>query len=273
MEDVKRHNILVVDDEKNILSSLRRLLRNENYNMLFAGSAAEGLEILNTNAVHLVLSDQRMPGMNGTEFLAMVKEKYPDIIRIILSGYTDIDSMAEAINKGHIYKFLLKPWNDQNLILEIRQALDQCDLMEANRALQQKVLAQNKGLKAINESLEKIVRERTRELEIKNHALELSQAVLDDLPVPVLGITPDGMIALINKAAIELDVKNGPFAVGNSIGMYFDDMKHECIFKALDDPGETIIKCPETDKLGGIIITPLTGRFSGRGKIMTFHGQ
>lgn len=270
MEESKPHTILIVDDEKNILNALKRLLRNENYDIQTAGSAAEGLEILKANKVHLVISDQRMPSMTGTEFLAKVKDEFPDIIRIILSGYTDIDSMADAINTGHIYKFLLKPWNDQNLVLEIRQALDQCDLMESNRILQQKVIAQNKKLKVVNESLERIVRERTRELEIKNHALELSQAILDDLPVPVIGVSSDGMIALINKQAVAMDVKNGPVIVGNPVKIHFDDNESECICKALENTCESKSECPMSGRPEKVVITPLTGRFAGRGTIMTF---
>ena len=115
------HSVLCVDDEKNILNSLRRLLRQENYNLLTASSGAEGLKLLEESHVQLVISDQRMPEMSGVDFLSQVRVKYPEIIRIILSGYTDVNSITDAINKGHIYKFLLKPWDEQNLLLEIRQ--------------------------------------------------------------------------------------------------------------------------------------------------------
>lgn len=270
MEETNKHTLLIVDDEKNILSAIRRLLRNEDYDIVMAGSAAEGFEVLKEHNIQVIISDQRMPGMNGTDFLSRVKDEFPDIIRIILSGYTDIDSMAEAINRGHIYKFLLKPWNDQNLILEIRQAFDQYDLIEANKILQQKILIQNKKLKVINDSLEKLVKDRTRELEIKNHALELSQAVLNDVPVPVLGVTLDGMIALVNRAAVELKVVNGPFVVGNSILMYFDEGVASCIEDALRESVSTTVRCAAESCAAEIVITPLCGRFIGRGKIITF---
>ena len=130
-----RHTVLCVDDEKNILQSLKRLLRKEDYRLLTASSGEEGLKVLEENDVHMVISDQRMPEMSGTEFLAALKTKYPDVLRIILSGYTDVDSITESINKGHIYKFLLKPWNDHNLKLEIKQALEQYDLIQANKKL------------------------------------------------------------------------------------------------------------------------------------------
>jgi response regulator RpfG family c-di-GMP phosphodiesterase len=154
MGEDKQHTVLCVDDEQNILSSLRRLFRKESFRVLTASSGPDGLQRLREEEVHVVISDQRMPGMNGTEFLAQVKEEYPDIIRIVLSGYTDVDSITESINKGHIYKFLLKPWNDENLKLEIRQALDQYELLQTNRRLSNTVLEQNETLKKLNEDLE-----------------------------------------------------------------------------------------------------------------------
>ncbi len=131
-----RHTVLCVDDEKIILKALKRLLRKEDYRILTASSGEEGLKVMEENDVHMVISDQRMPEMNGTEFLAALKIKYPDVIRIMLSGYTEVDSITESINKGHIYKFLLKPWNDHNLKLEIKQALEQYDLIQANKKLE-----------------------------------------------------------------------------------------------------------------------------------------
>ncbi|MCK5507197.1 MAG: response regulator, partial [Desulfobacterales bacterium] len=91
-----QHTILCVDDEANILHSIKRLLRKEGYRLLTASSGVEGLKILEENDVHLILSDQRMPQMSGTEFLAAVREKYPDVIRIILTGYTEVDSITES---------------------------------------------------------------------------------------------------------------------------------------------------------------------------------
>jgi CheY-like chemotaxis protein len=114
--------LLIVDDEQNILNSLRRLLRRESYEILTANSPAAGFELLAKNRVQVVISDQRMPDMSGTEFLARVKQLYPETVRIILSGYTDLESLTEAINRGSIYRFLVKPWNDEDLRTQIREA-------------------------------------------------------------------------------------------------------------------------------------------------------
>ena len=114
--------LLLVDDEPNILSSLSRLLRREGYQILTATSPADAFLLLAKHNVHVVLSDQRMPEMTGTEFLSRVKQMYPDTIRIVLTGYTDLDSVTDAINRGAIYKFLTKPWNDDQLREQIRDA-------------------------------------------------------------------------------------------------------------------------------------------------------
>lgn len=115
--------ILLVDDEPNILSSLRRALRSEDYQVLTAESAAQAFSLLAKTDVHLVISDERMPEMRGTEFLSRVKELYPATVRMILSGYADPSSITEAINRGAVYKYLLKPWDDAVLKQEIRNAL------------------------------------------------------------------------------------------------------------------------------------------------------
>lgn len=117
-----RPTLLIVDDELSILSALKRMLRREGYRVLSANSAQEGFEVLATNKVQVILSDQRMPIMNGTEFLSRVCQLYPDTIRIVLSGYTDLETVTDAINRGAIYKFLTKPWDDELLREQLREA-------------------------------------------------------------------------------------------------------------------------------------------------------
>jgi len=119
--------LLLVDDEENILSALTRLLRRDGYHILRASSGREGLELLAANAVGVIISDQRMPEMSGTEFLSKVKDMYPDTVRIVLSGYTELNSITDAINRGAIYKFLTKPWDDDLLREHIREAFAHCE--------------------------------------------------------------------------------------------------------------------------------------------------
>lgn len=120
-----KQTLLILDDEPNIINALNRLLRREGYQILTAASPQIAFELLAQNPVHVILSDQRMPGMSGTEFFSRVRQLYPETIRIILTGYTDLDSVTGAINRGAISKFLTKPWDDYLLREEIRQAFRQ----------------------------------------------------------------------------------------------------------------------------------------------------
>jgi EAL domain-containing protein (putative c-di-GMP-specific phosphodiesterase class I)/ActR/RegA family two-component response regulator len=114
-QDQPQRTLLILDDEVNIVRALVRTLRPDGYKVLTAHTAAEALELLAVNEVQVVMSDQRMPEMSGTEFLARVKDLYPDALRIILSGYTDLESVVDAINRGAIYRFFTKPWDDELL--------------------------------------------------------------------------------------------------------------------------------------------------------------
>ncbi|CAN0437783.1 unnamed protein product, partial [Laminaria digitata] len=107
--------LLIVDDEPYVLKSLNRCLRGQGFRILTAESAEDAFKLLAVSKVHVILSDQRMPVMSGTEFLKQVRKLYPDTIRMIISGYTDLKTVTEAINEGAIYKFLTKPWDDDAL--------------------------------------------------------------------------------------------------------------------------------------------------------------
>lgn len=117
-----RRTLLLVDDEAGIRSALTRMLRKDGYRILTASSGAEALDVLAVNPVQVIISDQRMPGMSGTEFLAIVKQLYPDTVRIILSGYTDLQVVTESVNQGAVFKFLTKPWSDDLLREQVRDA-------------------------------------------------------------------------------------------------------------------------------------------------------
>lgn len=125
----KTYTILCVDDEEGILDSLQRSLRLDGYNIFTALSGAAGLEILEKEKVDLIISDQRMPNMSGYEFLKLVREKHPHIGRIILSGYTDFESLVQSINQGEIFRFLYKPWDLTELRNAIRATLEQNELL------------------------------------------------------------------------------------------------------------------------------------------------
>ena len=122
LENESLSTILLVDDETSILASLRRVLRAENYRILTANSGEEALELLALHPVGVILSDQRMPGMSGSELLAQVRVMYPKTVRMILSGYTGLDSLTEAINRGEISRFLTKPWQNEEITEAERDA-------------------------------------------------------------------------------------------------------------------------------------------------------
>ncbi|BBO82911.1 hypothetical protein DSCO28_34770 [Desulfosarcina ovata subsp. sediminis] len=269
MESIQ-HTVLCVDDEPNILNALKRLLRKEEYRLLTGNSGREGLEILSANEVHIVISDQRMPEMNGTEFLKEVRAGYPNILRIILTGYTDVDTITEAINEGHIYKFFLKPWNDQNLKLEIRQALEQYDLIQANKRLNEQLYEQNEALKKMNENLESIVQERTHSLKIQNQALQVSHAILEDLPLPILGISSEMLVVMVNKAARQqMGEKQFP-EVGCRIGENFEEDVEDRLGTCLASLEKHRISArSRSGNSFDLEIIPLTGRYKGQGAIMT----
>ena len=270
--DGNKHTVLLVDDEENILHSLKRLLRKEEYCLLTGSSGVEGLRILEENDVHLVISDQRMPGMSGIEFFAAVKEHYPDTIRIILSGYTDVDSITESINKGHIYKFFVKPWNDQSLKLEIRQALEQYDLIQTNRKLHEKVLEQNEELIKINENLEILVQERTTELEIQKQALELSREILEDLPIPIIGISVEGMIVMVNQEVQALSDNGKGIKLGKNFLDYFSPDVEARVTTALETSTPQVFRdCQLAGASYDMNCIPLSGRFRGKGVVLVLN--
>jgi len=164
--------ILCVDDEANILSSLRRLFRQNGYQIAIAGGGAEGLQMLETQEFDLVISDMRMPEMDGARFLEQVFQRHPETVRILLTGYADITSTVEAVNKGQIYRYVSKPWDDKELLLTVRQALDLKALQREKLRLEALTARQNDELKALNHSLEEKVQARTQELALANEKLK-----------------------------------------------------------------------------------------------------
>lgn len=172
--DPSTTTVLLVDDEPNILSSLRRLLRPTGYRTLIAESGRAGLEILEKEHVDLVISDMRMPEMDGARFLEEVRNRWPDVVRILLTGYADISSTIAAINRGEIYRYISKPWNDHDLLLVIREALENSRLRGENERLLALTQAQNEALKDLNAGLEDKVKQRTAEIEQINSFLNLA---------------------------------------------------------------------------------------------------
>ncbi|MFH1577459.1 MAG: response regulator [Candidatus Omnitrophota bacterium] len=130
------HTILLLDDEENILNALMRLLRSEGRQIYTAGTANDAWEKLKeVGGVDLIISDNRLPDISGIDFLLKVRRLYPDTIRILITGYPGLDSAVEAINKGQVYRYIPKPWENEELKLIVKQSLDYYDVMKDNHAL------------------------------------------------------------------------------------------------------------------------------------------
>ncbi|NMF86923.1 ATPase, T2SS/T4P/T4SS family [Aromatoleum petrolei] len=145
-----RYRILFVDDEPAILKALTRIFRSQSYEVLTAGNSTEALARLKEAPVQVIISDYMMPGMNGAELLKHVKKLYPDTIRIMLTGHADTGAVMGAINEGAVYKFILKPWNDDDLRVTVSLALEQFDLVQKNRALTAENAKKSKEISALS---------------------------------------------------------------------------------------------------------------------------
>jgi two-component system probable response regulator PhcQ len=152
------NRLLIVDDEPNVLSALKRVFIDEHFEVRTAGSGEEALELLGAHRFKVVISDERMPGMGGAEFLAVVKERHPQIARILLTGYASIEATMKAVNDGEIYRFFTKPWDDYQLKLAVRSAIERYDLEAENRRLLLTVKRQAGELRVLEEKYPGITR-------------------------------------------------------------------------------------------------------------------
>lgn len=191
--------LLLVDDEPNILTSLQRVLRRDGYRIMACDDPFKALDVLAEDRVDVILADQRMPGMSGVEFLRRAKTLHPETVRIVLSGYIDLQFITDAINEGAIYKFLTKPWDDEQLREQVREAFRSKEVTDENRRL-------TLALQAANGELQAHVDEQVRQARQIETVLDTLQEVLQLIPWPIVGIDEEGMVALSNSAA---DVRLG----------------------------------------------------------------
>ena len=200
----QQRSLLLVDDEQNIVSALKRLLRPDGYQIFTANSGQEGLDLLERHPVDVIVSDQRMPGMIGADFLRKAKLLYPATIRIMLSGYTELQSVTDAVNEGAIYKFLTKPWEDELLRGHIAEAFRLKEIADENERLNLEVRTANHELAAANRRMEELLQQKQQQISRDEISLGVARELLQRLPLPVIGLDDQGMIAFINGAAERL---------------------------------------------------------------------
>ena len=253
-----RATLLLVDEEEAVLSSLKRLLRKD-YDLLFATNGADALKLLESNHVDLIMAGQRMPaGMTGVEFLKRAKALKPEVVRIVLSGYVDAESMARAVNEGAIYKFFLKPWDDEILKESLKDACRYKAVIDDNLMLTQALQEKNQELASANALLEKGLAKNQK-------ALHLLHEVFAILPWPLVGVDEDLMIASTNEAAEKLFWGNSVFLLGESASVLPDT-----IFNALKNAQEKRLYLEINNKYFAVDIKKINDHAGERGFLLLF---
>lgn len=174
MQEQNSHNVLVVDDENQVGKTIGRILKKQGIEYVCAKSAEEGLAILEKaqSPFSLIISDQRMPGMTGSRFFEKVKEQSPDTVRFLLTGYSDMDALIDAVNRGAIHRYIKKPWNTDQLVAFIKDGLEQYDMTLENKRLMKQAKKQNAKLYKFNLELKKKTDAHEKILEELDHEIE-----------------------------------------------------------------------------------------------------
>lgn len=260
--------LLLVDDEPNILSALKRLFRPDGYQIIIANSGHEGLEVIRHHQVDVIVSDQRMPEMTGVEFLRQAKQICPETIRMVLSGYTELQSITDAINEGAIYKFSTKPWDDSLLREQIAQAFRQKEMSDENRTLGLKIKTTNLELAEANRHLHELLQQKNKQIGRDETSLEIARETLQLLPIPMLGIDDEGMIAYLNSAAAAL-FTNSHDLLGSNIDSLIPNYQAQTS-RATEEVNFTINL---SDSNYVVNVRTMGTMSKSRGKLITFHQE
>lgn len=252
--------LLLVDDEPNILSALKRLLRSDGYQIYTAADGPQGLAVLASQQIDVIVSDQRMPGMLGADFLRKARAMAPESIRIMLSGYTELQSVTDAVNEGAIYKFLSKPWDDEQLRAHVADAFNVKQHADAIARLHLEVRSANQELAAANRRMEQLLEEKQRQIRRDEISLNVAREVLQHLPLPVLGMDDTGMIAFVNQAAQAL-LRDAGALLGEAVADVLPEL-------GMDSPPHS-----QTVHVGGRCyaaqVYPMGGASRSRGSLIT----
>jgi CheY-like chemotaxis protein/EAL domain-containing protein (putative c-di-GMP-specific phosphodiesterase class I) len=257
-------NLLLVDDEANILSALKRVLRRDGYTIHTAGSGKEGFDILASHPIDVIVSDQRMPGLTGVEFLRQAKQLYPETTRIVLSGYSELQSVVAAINEGAVYKFLMKPWDDVQLREHIADAFRRQEMEDENRRLQAKLKHLNGELSATNSLLKEVLSQQAQRISIDETILNIAREAIEHVPVPVLALDNDYVVAYMNQAALAIH-PDGPALLGTNA-----EAMLPALIAALRAPdGEDFTDVPLNGRHYRLVAHRMGGTSMSRGWIVT----
>lgn len=186
----RRHTLLIVDDEPDVLDSLRHLFHRR-YRVLTAQTGADGLEKLAREEVHVILSDQRMPGMTGDQFLKSARQTHPDTIRLLFTGYAEIQTVISAVNQGGIFRYIHKPWEPEELEAVVAQAVEQYDLLAERRRLVAELREANGRLVRANEELAETDQLKTAFLEVASHEFNTPITIVQGLGELLKLVNPD----------------------------------------------------------------------------------
>jgi signal transduction histidine kinase len=194
----RRHTILVVDDEADVVKSVKDLLRLD-YKVLGATSAAEGEKLLGTEEVHVVMTDQRMPGVSGVEFLHKVRGEHPDAVRLLFTGYADIHAVIDAINQGNVYRYITKPWDPEELQTVIREACERFDLLVERKMMLNELREKNDQLEKINTQLREAGELKSAFIQVASHELRTPLTILTGLSKLALRAAGNGGVSDAEK--------------------------------------------------------------------------
>lgn len=214
-----RCQVLVIDDEAEVLNTLNRQLRRE-FDTFLAHNTREALSILRDRPIQVVISDERMPGMTGSEFFSQIQQQYPEAIRLLLTGYADLQAVIQAINQGHIYRYITKPWDATEIRTIVRDAYQRYQMTARNQRLLE-------ALQEANDQLEQRVRERTEQLERALLELrdseQLYRSIVENISDPVMVTDVQARILSVNPAFIRVTGYSAAEVIGHHPNMLASD--------------------------------------------------
>ncbi|MFT3859483.1 MAG: EAL domain-containing protein [Aquabacterium sp.] len=262
----RQRTLLVVDDDPNIVASLKRLLRPDGYRVLTASCGEEGLRLLAANEIDVILSDQRMPGLTGVEFLQRAKALYPDTLRMVLSGFTELRTVTAAINEGAIYKFLTKPWEDEHLRRHVHEAFHQKEMADENRRLNREITEANQELADVNSRLQHLLSSQKEHLHREETQLVVAREMLENIPVPVIGLDQHGMVAFMNPDAERLLE-----GAAGMLGRHVDEAAGGALAQAWQEADGVCRHIVLDGRPYRAVCRPLTGDTRSRGAILVLY--